>query len=375
MENKFDDLRPYTDAELPAALGRITEDGHFPDIASYIFPDRPVEEVRAFIRGIRSTLELQLRVMKPLTERIIHDTTDGFTFSGIEALDTSSAYLFVSNHRDIMLDSTLLQYALLTSGHNSSEITFGSNLMSSQLLIDIGKSNKMFKVIRGGNIKDLYNNSMHLSEYIRYTVTQKHSSIWIAQRGGRTKDGNDVTDKGIVNMFCMSRRDDMVLALSELNVVPLSISYEWEPCDVLKALELYVSRSGPYLKKPGEDLHSILTGITQRKGRVHMHFCAQLTEDELRAVPDMSRNGFCAAVAGMIDRRIRDGFMLRPNNFIAHDMLSSSHRFADRYSAQERKVFEEHLRALDGYPGYDSRTLRDIFLRIYAGPVDNRSSV
>ena len=147
----------------------------------------------------------------------------------------------MSNHRDIMLDASLLQNVLLAHGHDTSEITFGANLMQGELMIDLGKSNKMFRVERGGNMKDFYLSSMHLSNYIRNAVTRLHHSVWIAQRNGRTKDGNDTTDQGIIKMFCMSHPQDKIEALEQLHIVPVTVSYEWEPCDVLKAIELYMS--------------------------------------------------------------------------------------------------------------------------------------
>lgn len=375
MDNKFDDIRPYTDVELPAAMGRIVCDDNFPAIASYIFPDRPLEDVRALVKGLRSTFGLQTQVMKPMTERVISSSTDGFSYAGLEMLDSSIPYLFIANHRDIMLDSTFLQYVLLSNGHSSSEITFGSNLMSSPLLVDIGKSNKMFRVVRGGSIKDFYRNSMHLSEYIRYTVTVKGHSVWIAQRNGRTKDGNDMTDKGIINMFCMSCKDNLLKALSELNIVPLSISYEWEPCDILKTLELYASRFGAYVKKKGEDLNSILTGLTQQKGHVHMEFCRPLSYEELCMVTDNSRNECYNLVARIIDRRLWDAYRLYPNNYIAHDILHKETKFSDRYSKAQHEAFLNRLMALEKFRDYDLSVLREIFLKIYATPVDNKESI
>ena len=375
MDNRFDDLRPYTDEELPAAMERIAADGNFPAIASFIFPDRPLEEVRSLVCGIRGTYDLQTQVMMPLTERIIDTTTDGFTYSGTDMLRHGEPYLFIGNHRDIMLDSTLLQYVLLANGHDSSEITFGSNLMSSTLLVDIGKSNKMFKVVRGGNIKDFYRNSMHLSEYLRHTLTEKRSSVWIAQRNGRTKDGNDVTDKGIINMFCMSCKENKVKALAELHIVPLAVSYEWEPCDILKTLELYASRFGAYVKKKGEDLNSILTGISQPKGRVHMEFCPLVTEDELSRVSDTSRNEYYNIVARIIDRRLWKAFRLYPNNFIAHDLLHHECRFSDNYTKAQKEAFQQRMMLLEQFKDYDMSVLMEIFLRIYATPVDNKEQV
>ena len=211
MMNKFDDIRPYNEKEFPEAMKRIAASTSFPLLASYVYPDEPIEAVRQRIASYQNVYDFQTQTMRRVNERVIADSISAFTCDGIGRLSRDSNYLYVSNHRDIMLDSSLLQYYLVTQGFDTTEITFGANLMSSQLVIDIGKCNKMFKVERpGGNIKDFYRSSLHLSEYIRHTILEKRQSVWIAQRNGRTKDGIDTTDQGIVKMFCMSRPDDKI---------------------------------------------------------------------------------------------------------------------------------------------------------------------
>ena len=369
--HKFDDIRPYTDDEIPAAMQRIVSDPYFPQVAQYVYPDRTLQEVRDIMLGCRNIYEFQTTVMKQVNEQVIARTTDGLSFGGTERIDPSKRYLFISNHRDIVLDSCLLMYILHTNGHKIGEITFGSNLMKGQMVIDIGKSNKMFKVERGGNPRELYATSVHLSEYIRYTITQKMESVWIAQRNGRTKDGIDRTDQGLVKMLSMSGGKDRVKALADLNIAPVSVSYEWESCDILKTLELYASRDGkPYVKKPGEDLNSILTGITQPKGRVHIEICQPVTAYDLNAIPaDCADAQFRHSVAELIDRRICGGYRLFPNAYIAHDIRSGSGRYAAHYTDKQRDAFNARLHELDRF-GNDP-ALREIFLGIYANPVDS----
>ena len=290
----------------------------------------------------------------------------------ISLLDPSKRYLFISNHRDIVLDSCLLMYILHYSGHRIGEITFGSNLMKGQMVIDIGKSNKMFRVERGGNPRQMYLNSLHLSDYIRYAITEKQESVWIAQRNGRTKDGIDRTDQGLIKMLSMSGGKDRVKALSDLNIVPVSVSYEWESCDILKALELYASRDGkPYVKKPGEDLNSILTGIMQPKGRVHIQICKPLTADDLNAIPaDYVDAQFRHSVAEIMDKRICDGYRLFPNAYIAHDIRSGKREYSRQYTQEQYDAFVTHMKELDKYQADD--VLKDIFLGIYANPIDSK---
>jgi hypothetical protein len=273
-----------------------------------------------------------------------------------------------------MLDASLLQNFLIKNGFDTTEITFGANLMTNPLVVDIGKSNKMFRVERpGGNIKEFYKSSMHLSEYIRHTITEKHQSVWIAQRNGRTKDGVDRTDQGIIKMFCMSKLSDKIKALSELHIVPVSISYEWESCDVLKALELYQSQYAKYTKKPGEDINSILTGILQHKGQVHIELCAPISKAELSVHEKLTNNEYHKAVAQLIDNRINTAYRLYPNNYIAHDIRYGSTKYNDLYTPEQFNAFTERLNKLEFYSDTcDLDQLKDIFLGIYSNPVDNR---
>lgn len=370
----FDDIRPYRDDEIPAAMQRIVESTTFPLLASYVFPNRDLGEVRQLIKSVRTIDEFQSRVMFYMNEEIIRRTMTRFTWSGMEHLSPEQKYLFIGNHRDIVLDSSLMEYVLYKNGHETSEITFGANLMQSPLIVDIGKANKMFRVERpGNNLREFYCASARLSEYIRYTLREKHQSVWIAQRNGRTKDGLDLTDQGVVKMLGLSRTDNKVDALDELHIVPLAISYEWEPCDILKALELYEKKlMGHYVKKPGEDVNSILTGITQFKGNVHLHFCEPLQREELALYDGCTQGDFHRAVARLIDRRIHHAYRLMPNNYIAHDLRYGRSEYADRYTAQQKADFLHHLESLRPYEeSCDPEQLTDLLLGIYANPIES----
>ena len=199
-------------------------------------------------------------------------------------------------------------------------------------------------------------------------------SVWIAQRNGRTKDGNDQTDQGIIKMFCMSKQENKIAALGELNIVPISVSYEWESCDILKAIELYESKNVKYIKKPGEDLNSILTGILQYKGRVHFQICPVITEKDLLQFDDCTNNEYHRNVAKMIDERILNSYKLWPNNYIAYDMHYGQQRFVGKYTLEEKKAFEKHLAKLEKYD-CDAILLKDILLAIYSNPVKNKLKI
>ena len=373
MKNpKFDDIRPYYEEEIPDAMKRIAESASFPLLASYIYPNEAIEDVKKRISSFRTTKEFQAETMRLVNQRVIENSIKQFTCTGIERLDPRQSYLYVSNHRDIMLDASLLQYHLFINGFDTTEITFGANLMMNPLVVDIGKANKMFRVERpGGSPKDFYLASMHLSEYIRYVITEKHQSVWIAQRNGRTKNGIDATDQGIVKMFCMSEPSNKIKALADLNIVPVSVSYEWESCDILKTLELYQTQYGQYIKKPGEDLNSILTGILQQKGNVHFELCKPIAHGELCALENLTNNEYHHSVAKLIDRRINAAYKLFPNNFIAHDLRYGNTKYLSQYTERQKEAFLDRMGKLNRFDTCDVEQLKDIFLSIYSNPIEN----
>lgn len=368
----FEEIRPYTDEEIPAAMQRIAGSELFPLIASYVFPGRDIEKVRSHIASIDSIRRFQKEIMTVVNEQVIRRSIDAFTYNGLEHLDPDRIYLFVSNHRDIMLDSSLLQYILLTNGHDTSEITFGANLMTHPLVVDIGKSNKMFKIERGGNFKGFYRSSLLNSEYIRHTLLSKHQSVWIAQRNGRTKDGLDHTEPGLISMFLASSSADKIKSLEELAICPVAISYEWETCDIGKTLELYESRFTKYVKKPGEDLSSILNGLISYKGNVHLEICAPISESDLMPLEALTKQEYVKAVAKLIDSRINASYRLHPNNFIAYDIRYATNKYAGHYTPQQKEMFLHRLDQLSEYEECDIDILTDIFLAIYSNPVSSK---
>ena len=371
--NNFDDIRPYNADEIPAATQRMADSEVIPAIAQYL--GIPAEALREKIRSIKTISEFQFGLLKEVIETLLRKTTTCFDWSGLENISEKKPYLFVSNHRDIVLDAMFLQYILNEVGQNTCQITFGSNLMSHPFVVDFGKVNKMFRTERTGIPKEFYNSLLHMSEYMRYAITEMHESVWIAQRNGRTKNGIDATDPAIIKMFGMSRRDDRVASLAELNIVPIAVSYEWESCDKLKTLELYqTKKNGHYEKKPNEDLNSILTGIMQPKGHVHFHVCPQVTEDDLAALNDYPSGEFYKRVAELMDSRINPHFYLHPNNYIAHDLQSGSETYSEHYTKEQKDTFVKYMDWMNDYPEMTREELEEIFLGIYANPVDVKSN-
>lgn len=372
MNNKFDDIRPYVDSEIAEAMNRISTNPLFPTLSSFVFPDRDVQEVKDMIRNINNIYDFQVKVMHEANLKIIEKSISNFSYEGIEYIDKNKKYLYVSNHRDIMLDASLMQSILLNNKIDTTEITFGANLMEGELVIDVGKSNKMFRVERpGGSIREFYKASKHLSEYIRTTILEKKQSVWIAQRNGRTKDGLDSTDQGIINMFRMSYTEDKVKSIVDLNILPVAVSYEWEPCDILKTIELYMQKQGPYIKKKGEDLNSILTGILQYKGNVHFEFCEPLSLDEVILYKDLTSNDFNKQIATLIDKRIWNAYHLTPNNYIAYDLLNNCNIYESKYTIEQKEKFISYMSQLDSYKDQCNVVeLKNIFLGIYANPIN-----
>lgn len=373
MENEFDEIRPYTDQEAVDALARVARHPMMPIISKYLFPKYPAGRLASMLKDVTSVDEFQDKVMSEVVTAIIGKTSEGFTYTGIDNISKDKRYLFVSNHRDIVLDPALIQYALYENGLPLSEICIGNNLISSQLVEDLMRSNRMITVIRGISARELYLCSKRLSSYIRRSITTKSASVWIAQREGRTKNGLDTTEQGLLKMFDLSGEKGFVENFKELCIVPLSISYEYESCDFRKAREILMKQiEGKYVKKKNEDLHSILTGIRQMKGHIHLNFGKPLTEEEITEASKCSGNDRYQAIRHLMDARIREGYKLYKTNYMAWDLLHEDSRYLGvKYLPEDLAAFVKYtdhkLRKAERKLPKDE--LKKIFLEIYANPV------
>ena len=375
---KFDDIRPYNDAEVHPALERIVANPLLANIAQYLFPGQDVNMFKQLLLSCYTKEDFQVKVMSQIVDKILQGTAKEVTFSGLEHFKGGKKHLIVSNHRDIVLDSAIIQLLLFKHGVETTEIAVGDNLITSSFIEDITRSNKMIKVIRSTNPREVYTTSKVLSEYIRYNVSNEKSSVWIAQRNGRTKDGIDVTEQGLLKMFDMSGSGDFVKDFSELSILPTSISYEFEPCDVQKAVEMYVSKRQKYVKAEGEDLKSILTGIMQPKGNIHIAFNEPITLEEIQEASQLDKNEKFKAICTAMDKRIVAEYKLWGNNYIACDMLNNSSEYADMYTAEQKAVFEGYMAkqlAAVKLPDVDMDELKEIFLSIYANPVASKKNL
>ena len=369
--SKFESISPYTDAEAVEALSKVADNPLVTSVSQYFFPDKEPGFLTGLLKSVKSVDEFQVLVMSRVVEWVLAHTAHNFSYDGIKHIDPSRKFLAMSNHRDIILDPAITQLVLYRNNIPMTEIAVGDNLLTNPFIEYLIRSNRMIKVVRGISARELYLSSQLLSEYIRLNITTGKSSIWLAQRQGRTKDGADITEQGLLKMLDMSGKEDFLHNFRELNIIPLSISYEIEPCDVLKARELLISRTQKYVKADGEDLHSIITGIKQQKGNIHLHIGEQLTDEEIAEASLCDKNDRYQLIRHAVDLRVIDGYRLWKTNYIAYDMLNPGERYREHYSKEDVEWFidykEHQLDTVE--PELDRAALNDIFLHIYANPV------
>ena len=372
-DKRFEDIRPYNDSEIPAAMQRLAANPLLDQISAWLFPERPADTFRNILRSVKTNSELQARVMYPAVKSLIEKTTAGFTWEGEPNPFPDRGTLYVSNHRDIVLDATLQQLILYENNITPGEISFGSNLMEFPILLDLGRSNKMFKVFRKyDNIRHLVKNSRHLSDYMRDRIS-RGISLWIAQHDGRSKNGIDKTDPGLLKMLSLSDRADVIRSLSSLNITPVAVSYEIEPCDILKVKESWQKREeGRYVKAPGEDLVSIVTGITQYKGRVHITLCPPVTEKDLTPYAGLSPSALLKAVARLIDNRIYRGYKLFGINYAAYDLITGRKEYGDYYTIADEKLLAQRELLLPQENEEILASMTDMLRHMYANPLKNK---
>lgn len=370
--NEFTDISPYTDAEAVEALGKLADHPAVVEVSKAIFPDKEPEFLRKILKSVKSIDEFQILVMNKAVEWVLSTTAHNFSYDGIGNLKKiNGKFLAMSNHRDIILDPAITQVVLYRNAIPMTEIAVGSNLLTNKYIEYLIRSNRMIKVIRGINARQLYLSSQVLSKYIRECITSGRSSIWIAQREGRAKDGIDTTEQGLLKMLDMSGTADFTTNFEELNIVPLSISYEYEPCDILKARERLISRTQKYVKGSREDLISIMTGIEQQKGNIHLNIGSPLTHDEIEAASCCNKNDRYQTIRHAVDVRIIEGYKLWKTNYIGYDMVNHTFKYRDKYTPEDVAQFTDYVEhQLDKVEKSLCRAdLRDIFLRIYANPV------
>lgn len=371
----YDDIRPFDPEELPAAFERLLSDAQFQQVLGYLYPGVPLEAVKTKMMACKTNLEFQLAFCYGFLKDLMAKASKGFDMN-VEAVDVTTRYTFVSNHRDIVLDSALLDVLLYDAGFNTTcEIAIGDNILSLPWVKDLVRLNKSFIVQRSLSPREFLMASKKMAEYMHYVVGEKNDNIWIAQREGRAKDSNDRTQPSILKMMAMGGEGSLVDRLRQLHIVPLAISYEYDPCDFLKAAEFQLRRDVPGWKKTAlDDVNSMRTGIMGYKGGVHYH-CAPCIDGFLDNLsPDIPKTKVFDVIAEHIDKEIFRNYRLYPSNYIALDMLEGNEAHAGRYTADDKAAFEKYLQgqiARIDIPNKDEAFLRERMLTMYANPARN----
>jgi hypothetical protein len=370
--NDFEDIRSYTDADVKPAIERILKEPMFLKAVKFMFPNWTDEFIHQQLSKLNTIKEFQGSIIQASVNATIKNSTDGLEFSGLENISKDQAYLFISNHRDIVLDSAYLNILLFNNQFDTTQIAIGNNLLIYPWITDFVKLNRSFVVKRGLPRNEMVVASRKLSAYIRDSITKQNTSVWIAQREGRSKDGNDRTHPGLLKMLGYSGSDNFYDNYKALKIIPMSISYEFDPCDALKTMELIGKANQTYKKTPEDDLRSMYTGIVGMKGRVHIAL-NEVLDEELKVISETAPKADQMDVfADLMDEYIVSSYHLWPSNFIAYDLLHGSEQFADKYKTEELNFFKDYMNEkLKTVPVYGPETVK-IFLEMYANPVKNQ---
>ncbi len=369
---KFDAIRPFYDSEINEALHAVVNHPMMKTMMNFTFPEVEDEVWKDQLKKTHSIRDFQCNFIYNTIQKVLEKSSEGLTTSGFEKLEPNTSYLFISNHRDILLDTTLLNVCLFEHGLVMTASAIGDNLVKKAFLATLAKLNRNFLVLRGLTPREMLQSSKLLSEYMGQLLLRENRSVWIAQREGRTKDGNDETNPGVLKMIGMgSDEENLMDYFKKLKIVPVSISYEYDPTDVLKMPQLMAEANNEvYVKDKNEDFMTILSGIMGTKKRIHISVGDVLdTEIDQIVAENDNANKQVQALAQTIDDVILKNYQLWPTNFIAYDILNETNRFADKYKESEKSLFE---RRLEMRIGSDNPVTRQGFLAMYANPVVNK---
>ena len=373
---QFDAIRPFEPEELPEVFERLIADEQFRSVIGVVFPNIPFEAIAQKMRQCKTNLDFQLAFCYGFLKDLLSKASKGCDID-VNNVDVTRRYTFVSNHRDIVLDSALLDVLLIDAGFKTTcEIAIGDNLLAAPWIKDLVRVNKSFIVERSAGVREMLMSSKRMAEYMHYVIEKKNDNVWIAQREGRAKDSDDRTQPSILKMMAMGGTGNIIERLMQLHIVPLAISYEYDPCDFLKAMEFQQKRDVEGWKKTKQDdVMSMRTGIMGYKGRIHYH-AAPCIDDFLQTLdPNMPKGELFDTIAAHIDKQIHANYMLYPCNYIAADMLAGNDNLATNYTAEDKAAFEKYLEsrlAMIDIPNKDEAFLRERILTMYANPAKNK---
>jgi len=378
MEFDFEEIRCYKNEEVHDALERLSNEKPFMKVLSTIYPLMPKDVIKQRLDSFHSNYEFQKEMVYPFLQYLEANMTKGIDLNGLNKIDPSDSYLYISNHRDIILDSAFLCGKFIERGMDTVEIAIGDNLLIFPWIEDLVRVNKSFIVKRGLSSRQILESSHRLSAYIEHTIGEKKQSIWIAQREGRAKDSNDRTQESLLKMFNMNGTGTFTENLSKLNICPLSISYEYDPCDFLKAKEMQQKRDNPdFSKDPKDDLINMETGVMGYKGKVVYEITGSINRDlKIIASQTSNRNEQITLTAELIDRRIHANYTIFANNKIAYDAIKEEgQRFINEYTETEKKDFDRYLSfqiSKIDLENKDEKFLRSKLIEMYANPLINK---
>ncbi len=375
MSDILDQIRFYHQEEVQPALAAIKDHPMVQAMLQFTFPQLSEGEIDALLADVNSIEDFQSKVIYHSITRILEDSSEGLSISGLDQLKSDETFLFISNHRDILLDTCLINYALLKNKMQLTASVIGDNLVNREVFMVLAKLNRNFLVKRDVSPRDLLENSKILSAYIQDLILDKKQSVWIAQREGRTKDGNDATHPGVLKMIAMANgKADVCEYFQKLNVVPVSISYEFDPTDKLKTYKAIQTKNDENVtKSKNEDFENVMAGVLGQKKKIHIHFGSPLTSELERIKTDSENNNQqIQAIAKAIDQQIISNYHLFPNNYIALDILNKSSDFATMYTQDEKDFFVRRMEM--GIDKNDPEFLEH-FLELYANPVRNKENL
>ncbi len=370
--SKFDSIRHYHDSEVQEALSSILNHPMFKSLIAFTFPEKSETELKEIFSSINSIDDFQSKFVYHSLQRVLAISSEGVTTSGFEKLDPDGAYLYISNHRDILLDTSLLNVLLMEHGKKLTASAIGDNLVKKSFVLALARLNRNFLVRRGLSPRELLMSSKLMSEFIYHMLSDEKRPVWIAQREGRTKDGNDATNPGVLKMIGMaSDEKDVMDYFKKLKIVPVSISYEYDPTDKLKMPQLLAQlKDEVYIKGKNEDFVNIMSGLLGQKKHIHIHI-GDVIDSEIDVIKEEfdSSNKQVQALANVLDREIISNYKLWPTNYIAYDVVHKSNKFENKYTENEKQVF---LKRLGLRVDKKNEPLLQGFLAMYSNPVVNK---
>lgn len=375
----FSDIAPFDDSQFQEKMSQLVKEPGFEHAVRYVMPDVDYPVFVADLLQIKDKETLQRKVMWPFLEMLARKTSSGISVDGIDNLDAGSAYTFITNHRDIVLDASFLNLCFLRNDMPTSQVAIGDNLLIYEWITDLVKLNKSFVVKRNLRLTKALEAARELSAYIHYTVGKCNESVWIAQREGRAKDSNDLTQESLVKMLSLCGEGTVAENIREINLVPVSISYEYDPNDYLKAREFLLKKIDPQFKKSQrDDLLSMETGLLQFKGRIHFQVDKCINE-QLDAFPqDLDRQESIKKICSLIDCGIHSGYKIYPINYIAYDLLHNTQVNREQYTIEQQKEFKDYIDGqiekvdLADMSTLDRNFMKEMMLRMYANPLKNK---